>query len=124
MLTKRQSSLLSFIKEYQKKNGGVSPSFDEMKDAIGLKSKGNIHRILSDIEARGLISRMNHHARAIHIVGSETNNFGIDQSQNCDEAIRRLEFDIAELMRVYGRKLGHKVVINSLNKFKHNGASV
>src|SRR6202047_3085666 len=64
MLTKKQRELLLFIN--QRLNAtGVSPSFDEMKDALCLKSKSGIHRLVSGLEERGVIRRLPHRARAL-----------------------------------------------------------
>ena len=65
MLTRRQSDCLRFIIEYVEENDGVSPCFDEIGDAIGLRSKSGIHRLLSALEDRGFISRLKHKYRGI-----------------------------------------------------------
>ena len=67
MLTKKQIQLLEFI---QKRMGrdGVPPSFDEMKDALDLRSKSGIHRLVTALEERGFIRRLPHRARALEIV--------------------------------------------------------
>lgn len=67
MLTRKQHELLLFINE-RVKNGGVSPSFDEMKDALGLKSKSGIHRLITGLEERGFIRRLAHRARALEVI--------------------------------------------------------
>ena len=67
MLTFQQEKLLKFIIEYQKENN-VTPSFDEMKDGLDLKSKSGIHRIVSALEERGYIKKLNNRARAIEII--------------------------------------------------------
>ncbi len=67
MLTKKQYELLVYMNKQLKKTG-VSPSFDEMKDALGLKSKSGIHRLVSGLEERGFIRRLPHRARAIEIL--------------------------------------------------------
>ena len=67
MLTFQQEKLLKFIIDYQKKNN-VTPSFDEMKDGLDLKSKSGIHRIVSALEERGYIKKLNNRARAIEII--------------------------------------------------------
>ena len=59
--------LLTFLKDHLKKND-VSPSFDEMKDALNLKSKSGIHRLVSALEERGFIRRLPNRARAIEII--------------------------------------------------------
>src|SRR6202040_96394 len=67
MLTRKQRELLLFIN--QRLNAtGVSPSFDEMKDALSLKSKSGIHRLISGLEERGFIRRLPHRARALEVV--------------------------------------------------------
>jgi len=67
MLTRKQYELLVFI-DTRLKVDGVSPSFDEMKDALGLKSKSGIHRLISGLEERGFIRRLPHRARALEVV--------------------------------------------------------
>ena len=67
MLTHQQEKLLQFINNFQFKNN-VTPSFDEMKDGLGLKSKSGIHRILSALEERGYIRKLNNRARAIEVL--------------------------------------------------------
>jgi repressor LexA len=67
MLTKKQRELLLFIKQRLTATG-VSPSFDEMKDALHLKSKSGIHRLVSGLEERGFIRRLPHRARALEVV--------------------------------------------------------
>ena len=67
MLTRKQHELLLFIYRHLSKNG-VSPSFDEMKDALGLRSKSGIHRLISGLQERGFIRRLPHRARAIEIL--------------------------------------------------------
>ena len=67
MLTRKQHELLLFINE-RLGQGGVSPSFDEMKDALGLRSKSGIHRLITGLEERGFIRRLPHRARALEVV--------------------------------------------------------
>jgi len=67
MLTKKQRELLMFIYERVRETG-VSPSFDEMKEALGLKSKSGIHRLVTALEERGFIKRLAHRARAVEIL--------------------------------------------------------
>jgi repressor LexA len=67
MLTKKQRELLLFINQRLAATG-VSPSFDEMKDALSLKSKSGIHRLISGLEERGFIRRLPHRARALEVV--------------------------------------------------------
>ncbi|MHB8284680.1 MAG: transcriptional repressor LexA [Caulobacteraceae bacterium] len=67
MLTRKQHELLMFIHERIKETG-VSPSFDEMKDALDLASKSGIHRLITALEERGFIRRLAHRARALEII--------------------------------------------------------
>jgi repressor LexA len=67
MLTKKQSELLRFIHE-RLQESGVPPSFDEMKDALDLRSKSGIHRLIMALEERGFIRRLANRARAIEVL--------------------------------------------------------
>jgi repressor LexA len=67
MLTRKQLELLDFIKTRTERDG-VPPSFDEMKEALDLRSKSGIHRLITALEERGFIRRLAHRARAIEIV--------------------------------------------------------
>ena len=67
MLTKKQLDLLDFINKRVQRDG-VPPSFDEMKEALDLRSKSGIHRLITALEERGFIRRLAHRARAIEIV--------------------------------------------------------
>jgi repressor LexA len=67
MLTRKQYELLMFIDERLRATG-ISPSFDEMKDALDLKSKSGIHRLITGLEERGFIRRLAHRARALEVV--------------------------------------------------------
>ncbi len=67
MLTKKQHQLLMFIHERMQADG-VAPSFDEMKQALDLKSKSGIHRLITALEERGFLRRLPHRARALEIM--------------------------------------------------------
>jgi repressor LexA len=67
MLTRKQLELLMFIHE-RLKESGVPPSFDEMKDALDLKSKSGIHRLITALEERGFIRRLPNRARALEVI--------------------------------------------------------
>lgn len=67
MLTRKQHELLMFIHERIKETG-VSPSFDEMKEALDLASKSGIHRLITALEERGFIRRLAHRARALEVM--------------------------------------------------------
>ena len=67
MLTKKQKNLLLFINR-KLRSSGVSPSYEEMKESLNLKSKSGIHRLISALEERGFIKRLPHKARALEVV--------------------------------------------------------
>ena len=67
MLTRKQLDLLDFINKRLQRDG-VPPSFDEMKEALDLRSKSGIHRLITALEERGFIRRLPHRARAIEIL--------------------------------------------------------
>ena len=67
MLTRKQSELLIYIQD-RLKESGVSPSFEEMKDALALKSKSGVHRLISALEERGFIRRLPNRARALEVL--------------------------------------------------------
>lgn len=67
MLTRKQHDLLMLI-DTRLSSSGVPPSYDEMKDALGLKSKSGIHRLITGLEERGFIRRLPHRARAIEVL--------------------------------------------------------
>src|ERR1700720_2937801 len=66
MLTRKQIELLMFINQ-RLASTGIAPSFDEMKDALRLRSKSGIHRLISGLEERGFIRRLPHRARALEV---------------------------------------------------------
>ncbi|NJO56298.1 MAG: transcriptional repressor LexA [Rhodospirillales bacterium] len=72
MLTRKQHELLMFINRRLHETG-VPPSFDEMKDALGLRSKSGIHRLITGLEERGFVRRLPHRARALEILRLPTN---------------------------------------------------
>ncbi|RMF74853.1 MAG: transcriptional repressor LexA [Alphaproteobacteria bacterium] len=67
MLTRKQHDLLRFIHERLEETG-VAPSFDEMKEALGLKSKSGVHRLVTALEERGFVRRLPHRARALEVL--------------------------------------------------------
>ena len=67
MLTKKQKELFDYLSIYIKENT-ISPSFEEMKAAVNLKSKSGIHRLITSLEERGFIKRLKHKARAMEII--------------------------------------------------------
>jgi len=112
MLTRKQHDLLMFI--HQRLNeSGVSPSFEEMKSALSLKSKSGIHRLITGLEERGFIRRLPHRARALEVVRLPENRTGEQPVRNArvehlsGRAIRPVEdhaigSDTAQLS-IYGR---------------------
>ena len=79
MLTHQQEKLLQFINNFQLKSN-ITPSFDEMKDGLGLKSKSGIHRILSALEERGYIRKLNNRARAIEVLKFPNNKTDLNNN--------------------------------------------
>ena len=67
MLTRKQHELICFIEDRLAETG-ISPSFEEMKDALGLKSKSGVHRLISALEERGFLKRLPNRARALEVV--------------------------------------------------------
>ena len=81
MLTRKQFELLRFIHERLTETG-VPPSFDEMKDALDLRSKSGIHRLITGLEERGFIRRLANRARAIEVIKlPESVNHGLGRSR-------------------------------------------
>ena len=67
MLTKKQKNLLLYINK-KLRSSGISPSYEEMKESLNLKSKSGIHRLISALEERGFIRRLPHKARALEVI--------------------------------------------------------
>ena len=76
MLTKKQKQLLNYIGIFQSRNG-VTPSYEEMKDALALKSKSGIHRLILALEERGFVKRLAHKARALEIIKDGITNLDV-----------------------------------------------
>ena len=82
MLTKKQKNLLLFINK-RLRSSGVSPSYEEMKQSLNLKSKSGIHRLITSLEQRGYIKRLKHKARAMEITKELQNNSStVNNSEN------------------------------------------
>ena len=79
MLTKKQKELFVYLRDYISSND-ISPSFEEMKNAVNLKSKSGIHRLITSLEQRGYIKRLKHKARAMEITKELQNNSSTDTS--------------------------------------------
>ena len=82
MLTKKQKELFVYLSDYISSND-ISPSFEEMKNAVNLKSKSGIHRLITSLEQRGYIKRLKHKARAMEITKQlQNNNSIVTNSEN------------------------------------------
>ena len=73
MLTRKQKELFEYLTDYIY-NNNISPSFEEMKSAVNLKSKSGIHRLITSLEQRGFIKRLKHKARALEITKNLNNS--------------------------------------------------
>ena len=80
MLTVKQKKLLEYINSFQKKNG-VTPSYEEMKAALDLKSKSGIHRLILALEERGFLKRLAHKARALEVIKDSISSVKISNQQ-------------------------------------------
>ena len=80
MLTQKQKELLNYISNFQNRNG-VTPSFEEIKDALSLKSKSGIHRLVIALEERGFVKRLAHKARALEIIKDGLSNIDVSNSR-------------------------------------------
>ena len=90
MLTKKQKELFDYLSNYIA-NNSISPSFEEMKNAVNLKSKSGIHRLITSLEQRGFIKRLKHKARAMEITKTLTNNFN---NINHDNKLNSIEIPL------------------------------
>ena len=80
MLTRKQHQLLIFIHE-RMQSQGISPSFEEMKDALQLKSKSGIHRLITGLEERGFLRRLPHRARALEVLRLPENALTVERAR-------------------------------------------
>ena len=78
MLTKKQKELLNYIQSFQCKSG-VTPSYEEMKAALNLKSKSGIHRLVIALEERGFVKRLAHKARALEVIKDGISNVKVSE---------------------------------------------
>ena len=133
MLTRKQHDLLNFINKHLTKDG-IPPSFDEMKEALDLRSKSGIHRLITALEERGFIRRLAHRARAIEIVklpDSLNTNGKVTQLQNnlTAKSSGKVEADNQQLsnlvhakeLPVMGR-IAAGVPIEAISQISHNVA--
>ncbi len=86
MLTAKQRELLKFI-TVRLEDSGVSPSFEEMKDALDLKSKSGVHRLISALEERGFIRRLPNRARALEVIRQPEDSVAAPRSRANDNVI-------------------------------------
>ncbi|HMJ94049.1 MAG TPA: transcriptional repressor LexA [Allosphingosinicella sp.] len=96
MLTRKQHELLSYINEQLGKTG-VSPSFEEMKDALALKSKSGVHRLISALEERGFIRRLANRARALEVLRMPDTKAGIASNPKAPVSPPMAANDVIEL---------------------------
>jgi len=96
MLTKKQKNLLIFINEKLKRTG-ISPSYDEMRMSLNLKSKSGIHRLISALEERGFIKRLPHKARALEVIKLPENAGAQDLYNNFSPKIIKGGLDLNKI---------------------------
>ena len=96
MLTRKQHELLTYIHEKLTETG-VSPSFEEMKDALALKSKSGVHRLISALEERGFLRRLPNRARALEILRMPDVKAGIASNPKAPLAAPQAANDVIEL---------------------------
>jgi repressor LexA len=96
MLTKKQKNLLIFINE-KLKRAGISPSYDEMRMSLNLKSKSGIHRLISALEERGFIKRLPHKARALEVIKLPENAGAQDLYNNFSPKIIKGGLDLNKI---------------------------
>lgn len=98
MLTKKQKDLLIYIHTHMQ-GSDLSPSFDEMREALGLKSKSGIHRLISALEERGYITRLPHRARALEITRLP-DDVSIPAQQKTAAPVAPLNFETGEIRAI------------------------
>ena len=96
MLTKKQKNLLIFINEKLKRTG-ISPSYDEMRMSLNLRSKSGIHRLISALEERGFIKRLPHKARALEVIKLPENSGAQDLYNNFSPKIIKGGLDLNKI---------------------------
>jgi len=98
MLTKKQYELLMYIHQRVRETG-VPPSFDEMKDALDLRSKSGIHRLITALEERGYIKRLEKRARALEILRLPENAEGVRPAATRNQALRLTRSEVGARAR-------------------------
>ena len=131
MLTQKQLDLLEFIQKRLSKNG-VPPSFDEMKEALDLRSKSGIHRLITALEERGFIKRLANRARAIEIVkmpnSSEFQSTTLSGMPSSARTIDSANSTAAPIESVYANeipvmgRIAAGVPIEAISEISHNVA--
>ncbi len=131
MLTKKQLDLLEFIHKRVQRDG-VPPSFDEMKEALDLRSKSGIHRLITALEERGFIRRLAHRARALEIVklpdsmsGSSSTGFTprvIDGDKPDETPARAMSVEASSIEIPVMGKIAAGVPIEAIQNQTHNVA--
>src|SRR3712207_8555621 len=96
MLTRKQHELLLYIHKHLGETG-VSPSFEEMKEALDLKSKSGVHRLISALEERGFIRRLPNRARALEVVRMPDAKAGIASNPRPPVSLPEAANDVIEL---------------------------
>ena len=96
MLTRKQSELLTYI-QARLAESGISPSFEEMKEALALKSKSGVHRLISALEERGFIRRLPNRARALEILRMPDAQAGIAPAPKPSSASPQAANDVIDL---------------------------
>ena len=95
MLTVKQKKLLEYINSFQLKNG-VTPSYEEMKSALDLKSKSGIHRLILALEERGFLKRLAHKARALEVIKDGISSVKISNQQKKNVVLGNFNSNILE----------------------------
>ena len=89
MLTRKQHELITFIQN-RLEESGISPSFEEMKDALDLKSKSGVHRLISALEERGFIRRLPNRARALEVIRTPEGSVSRSSPKAANDALAPL----------------------------------
>lgn len=126
MLTKKQRELLLFIHE-RMAGGDVAPSFEEMKEALGLKSKSGIHRLISALVERGYLERLPHRARALEVrklpegyqAGDNDSTAAAQQSREIESVFDNAYTPEFESIPMYG-KIAAGTPIEAIRHDGHN----
>ena len=95
MLTRKQKELLNYIQNFQSKSG-VTPSYEEMKSALRLKSKSGIHRLVIALEERGFVKRLAHKARALEVIKDGISNIKVYEQNKKNLVIGNFKNSIGE----------------------------